>query len=271
MATATDLVCDIETDDSKRIYGDMWYQRMAEARCTLANSSGANVFDLDGHLKEKINAYKEQFPSSTDRELYEAVIKEYDNTVKMNQISPKFFEAMCFRTVLILFKDRYDEAFKENVHYIPLEKDFSNFDEVYRKIKDPTLLKDIADNCLRDIVNSQHFSYKNFIEEKLNRTLLSSILYSNFPAAAPVSHRFQVDEWPVFAERTETLEKPMVLTFQKAITVLKTLLFSSAYLQFSAMWTVRMVSKMFGRLTNKDPQYLYNCIRSIYRKAVGRL
>jgi len=36
------------------------------------------------------------------------------------------------------------------VHYIPLKKDFSNFEEVMRMYRDESLRRELTENCYRD-------------------------------------------------------------------------------------------------------------------------
>jgi hypothetical protein len=59
------------------------------------------------------------------------------------------------------------------VHYIPLKKDFSNFDEVIRLFKDVTVRKQLTDNAYRDLIAAGKYSYKTFIDS-FDRLLLDT-------------------------------------------------------------------------------------------------
>ena len=47
------------------------------------------------------------------------------------------FETAAFRVCLILFPGSYSGILKPNIHFIELEKDFSNISEVLDQMKDP--------------------------------------------------------------------------------------------------------------------------------------
>jgi hypothetical protein len=55
---------------------------------------------------------------------------------------------------MVLFEGRYSGVLKPHRHYIPLKKDFSNFDEVVAKIRDVEGLQEMVDrtfdeNCAK--------------------------------------------------------------------------------------------------------------------------
>ena len=102
LAETRGLPVDIEVDDAKRIYGNDWYRFLGSCRATLGTESGANVFDFDGSLKalagEKDLSYAE-FAAEH--------LAGREGEVRMNQVSPKIFEAIRLRTALILFEGEY--------------------------------------------------------------------------------------------------------------------------------------------------------------------
>lgn len=158
------LPVDIEVDDAKRIYGSAWYEFLGSARSTLGTESGANVFDFDGSLKKEIARLQANDPDITFEEISAKVLASHEGRVRMNQISPKIFEAIRLRTVLVLFEGSYSGVVKPDLHYIPLKKDFSNIDEVLTKIQDDQFVHDLTERAYNDIVASGKFSYRTFVE-----------------------------------------------------------------------------------------------------------
>ena len=49
------------------------------------------------------------------------------------------------------------------MHYLSLEKDFSNIDEVRRAIKDTDFLERIANNARSELIESGKYSFESFI------------------------------------------------------------------------------------------------------------
>ena len=50
------------------------------------------------------------------------------------------------------------------VHYLPLRKDFSNFDEVLRAVPGSGVRRELTENAHRDLIASGRYSYERFIE-----------------------------------------------------------------------------------------------------------
>ena len=159
------LPVDIEVDDSKRIYGDNWYHFLANSRATLGTESGSNIFDFTGEIAKNIERALQAKPDISYQEVFERYLSEYENKIKMNQISPKIFESISLRTALILFEGVYSGVIQPHVHYIPLKKDFSNVDEVLKKVQDDNYLKSLTERAYHDIILSGKFSYRMFIRQ----------------------------------------------------------------------------------------------------------
>ena len=64
---------------------------------------------------------------------------------------------------MVLFEGRYSGILQPNRHYIPLRKDFSNFNDVISKIKDHEYLQQMADRTYEEVANNSKYSYRTFI------------------------------------------------------------------------------------------------------------
>jgi len=155
---------DIEVDDNKRIYGTDWYRFLGSVRATIGTESGSNVFDFDGKLKETVTQALAENPNRTFHDIHREFLAEHEGIVKMNQVSPKIFEAIRLRTALVLFEGSYSGVVKPNLHYIPLKKDFSNIDEVFKKLEDLDYLRQLTERAYTDIIESGEYSYRRFVE-----------------------------------------------------------------------------------------------------------
>lgn len=175
IAESRGLPIDIEVDDSKRIYGSKWYEFLGSSRATLATESGANVFDFDGSLKEGIAQACLANPQIEYDEVASNFLRGHEGRVRMNQISPKVFEAIRLRTALILFEGEYSGVVRPDKHFIPLKKDFSNVDEVFEKLMDDEFLEALTTRAYREIIESGQFSYRQFIQS-FDRDLKNRVL-----------------------------------------------------------------------------------------------
>lgn len=160
LASARGLPADIEVAEDKRIYGSDWYRFIGSARATLGTESGCNVFDFDGGLRKLAREHKDM-PFEVFSERY---LKEHDGLVKMNQISPKIFEAIRLRTALVLFEGDYSGAVCAGEHYIPLKKDYSNVDDVFARLEDIPFLEAMTARAYRDVIETGQYSLQRFVE-----------------------------------------------------------------------------------------------------------
>lgn len=160
---------DIEWDDNKRIYKNEWIEYLANSKTTLATLTGSNVINYDNERFIKINKWLNNTKLPVDdKSIYSYAnaknIFNIKEELNIEQISPKIFEAISVGTVLIMYEDNYSYILKPNIHYISLNKDYSNIEEVINKIKDNEYLQEMANRAYNDIILSEHYSYKKFIE-----------------------------------------------------------------------------------------------------------
>lgn len=152
----------IAWNEQEKIFGSKWIITMHNAKVTLATPSGLNVFHYDDI---KIIACRNK-QRNVEGYTYKMAEKEFnlqDGPIKMGQISPKMFEAALCGTVLIMYPGTYNDIFKKDIHYIELQPDFSNIEEVMKKIQDDDFLQEMSNRTYKDIVESGKYSYKTFI------------------------------------------------------------------------------------------------------------
>jgi hypothetical protein len=173
---------DIAWTEESRIYGPRWYDFVISCRSMLGSESGSNVFDWDGNLASLIEIYKEDRPSATDHEIYCDLVRPREVDGLMNQLSPRVFEAVAARTVLVLFEGEYSGVVKPWEHFIPLKKDGSNLEEVMTSLKNDALVDRIAKNAYEHVIASGLYSYRSFVA-LFDREIKSSLGEIDVPQA----------------------------------------------------------------------------------------
>jgi hypothetical protein len=159
------LNCDIAWMEENRIYGADWDQFISSCKAMLGTESGASITDFDGMAERKTREYLQSHPDATFWEVYDQVLKEYEGNLVENTISPRIFECAAHRTALILFPGEYSGIIQPWIHYIPLEKDFSNMDQVVQHLHDNVFLQDMVERAYVDIIASGKYSYGAMIQE----------------------------------------------------------------------------------------------------------
>ncbi|WP_133129604.1 hypothetical protein [Legionella yabuuchiae] len=158
------LITDISYHEQDRIYGEKWIEFVSSCKTTLGVESGASVMDFTGRLEKIVDFHQKTFPEDSFYEVQKSYLIEHEGKYKLNQISPRCFEAIALKTVLILYEGEYSGILIPGQHYISLKKDFSNIDEVLSCIKDDDFLQQMAERAYNEIVLSQQYSYQSFIK-----------------------------------------------------------------------------------------------------------
>jgi hypothetical protein len=141
----------------------------------LGSESGCNVFDWEGDLEQRIKAYRYRYPQASEESIYSAVVAPTERNGLMNQISPRVFETIALRSVLILFEGNYSGVLEPGRHYIALKKDGSNLRDVFAQLQDGKIVDNVSDRAYSDIISSEKYSYKKFvgrIDQELEKELL---------------------------------------------------------------------------------------------------
>ncbi|WP_024954314.1 hypothetical protein [Sulfurospirillum arcachonense] len=159
-----DLKINIDYTESSRLYGDEWYKLIANSKVVIGVEAGVSIFDIDGRAQETYENFIKNNPKATKEEIFK-VLEPWEGKMYYRTISPRVFEAASFKVLQVLFEGEYQGILKPMVHYIPLKKDFLNFEEVLTMIKDETLVNKIIDNAYNDLILSGKYSYQSFIEE----------------------------------------------------------------------------------------------------------
>ena len=132
--------------------------------------------DFTGEIERQVDWYQVTHPTATFQEVQARFFKTYEGLYTLNQISPRCFEAIALKTVLILYEGEYSGILKPWRHYIPLKKDFSNHEEVLQAIKNDALLENIAQTAYQEVALSPAWQYKTWmqrVDTVINREFLT--------------------------------------------------------------------------------------------------
>lgn len=193
---------DIATDTASRIYGDAWFDFLGSSRTMLGSESGSNAVDFDMTIERTI----ESFVTTHNRQPSYAEMKDFiepfEGQFQVGQISSRIFEYAAMRTPAVLFRGKYSGAIEADTHYIPLEKDFSNAEQVLSKLDDIPYLQGFADRAYNHLVKSGNFTHRTLAR------LIDGIIGENYSTVidqATVDHRRRI------APKWSPLIKPTIV------------------------------------------------------------
>jgi hypothetical protein len=164
LAAASGLACDISTDEGRRLQGGDWIALLCAGRATLGVEGGASIFDFDGEAERRTRQYLALHPSASYEEVLREVLAPFEGNVMHRTLTPRCLEAICLKTALILYPGEYRGILQPHRHYIPLERDFSNIEEVIRKVKDGAFLQDLVDRAYEEIAASPDHRFTTFVK-----------------------------------------------------------------------------------------------------------
>jgi len=162
---ARGLKHDISMREEDRIYGMDWYAFTGRCRAVLGTESGSNVWDFDGSIERRLQELNSKLGRPATYEEFLPFIEDVEKHSNIGEISPRHFEAAVLKTPMVLFRGRYSDILEPWIHYIPLEKDFSNVDDVFHALEDFDLLEKITARTYQDLVTSGQYTYKAFGEK----------------------------------------------------------------------------------------------------------
>jgi hypothetical protein len=183
------LRMNIESGEEKRIYGEKYYEFLANCRGVLGVEAGVSIFDIDDTVRPQYERLIAENPRITFNEAYAKLLYRFEDMIPYRTISPRHFEAAALRVCQILFEGNYSGIMQPMVHYIPLKKDFSNLDEVVRLFKDEGFRRELTENAYRDLIASGRYSDRRFIE-----SFDQEILAEGFTPGIPASQAQEVTD-----------------------------------------------------------------------------
>jgi hypothetical protein len=164
-AAGTGLECDIAWTEGARIHGEAWNAFMQSCRSMLASESGSSFVDFDGSIERAARGYVALHPTADYDDVEQGVLAQFQGGPSINTASPRLFEAAGFRTAMVMFPGEYSDIVHAWEHYIPLDKDFGNFEEVVGRLRDIPFLEVLTQRAHDDLIASGLYSERRFIEE----------------------------------------------------------------------------------------------------------
>ncbi|MCB8820158.1 hypothetical protein [Microvirga rosea] len=151
---------DISTDPSATIFGGQWLEFLGSSKFVLGSPSGSSVLDATGEIGDCVGRFVAVHPQASFDEVYAHCVPEEATRHWMAAISPRCLEAALTRTCQVLVRGEYGPLMPSQ-HYIAIEPDFSNLDEVMARMKDLSEAQRIADNCYALVTSDASLHYRH--------------------------------------------------------------------------------------------------------------
>jgi len=183
-AGGSGVTLDIEVDEQSRLYGDDWLAFLSDCRATLGTEAGVSVFDVEDVVRLEYERLVAENPAMTFDELSAQLLEPWEDNVYYRTVSPRHFEAAALRVCQILFEGKYSGILQPMTHYIPLKKDYSNWEDVLCLFRDPKVRRELTENAYRDLIASRRYAYERFIDEFDENLVAAGVELEAGPALA---------------------------------------------------------------------------------------
>lgn len=163
IAEARGFICDVSTKIEDVLLGDDWWSFLGNIKFTVSRRGGASMADPTGRLADRVRRYQLRHPTSSMEEIALNVSMRGGKEGDFSAISPRLFEGAALGVCQILEPDHYVDGLKAWTHYIPLEADFSNIEEVFKAMKDEVRCEEIVLASQELLLKSGQFTYSAFV------------------------------------------------------------------------------------------------------------
>lgn len=216
-ATGTDLVCDIVVGEQGTILGTRWLDFLGDCRFVLGSNSGSSLLDPRGEIRRNVRAYCLAHPNWTFEEVESQTFAGQDDKYEFTALSPRVIEAAATMTGQILVRGPYSGILRPWEHYIPLDADCGNFDEVYRAMRDHSLVTRMIQACREALLSEPRLRHTGLAarltEAIRNRSRSTGIARPAGAAMAAVRARYRAEVEPLYprlwraSERRRRIER----------------------------------------------------------------
>jgi hypothetical protein len=157
------LATDISSAWKDRIYGQKWLEFVCNSKSMLGTESGVSIVDIDGTIKKDLDIFLRSNTKASDEDILDHLSK-YEDKLTYKVIAPRHFEAAASLTLQIMYEGDFQGIFRANEHYVVLNRDYSNIDEVIDKIFDEKERGRITGNAFNDIILNEEYSFRKFVD-----------------------------------------------------------------------------------------------------------
>jgi hypothetical protein len=159
------LTIDIAHREEERLYGQRWIDFMTRCKATLGVESGSSVFDFSGEVQRAVESDLDRDPRLTYEQLKTRHFGHLEGKIRLNQISPRCFEAAALRTLMVLYEGEYSGRLQPWRHYVPLKKDHSNFEEVVSVLRNPERIIEITNTAYHEVACAENNGFRTMVRE----------------------------------------------------------------------------------------------------------
>ena len=219
LAESAGFICDVSTRDQDVLVGTDWWKFLGDIRFTVGRLGGASIADPKGLLAIKVRKLQLRHPKISYDDIAKRLRTSDLPQGDFSAISPRLFECAAMGVCQVLERSYYFDDFEPLKHYVPLNPDLSNMDEVLEVMRDHKTCADIAAEAEKSLTQSGRYTYSGFV-----RFILKTTTGHNISDDDPDVEVHDVDE-PLFdglspqdSEKSKRAARRMLMWTRKSAT-----------------------------------------------------
>lgn len=151
---------DISFDPAQRFNREGWGGFLNSCKGTISTEAGSSYLERDDKIRKQVNAFKNEHPDTTFDEVYTLFFEKYDNPISGKCISSRNFDSIGTKTCQIMFPGRFNDILKADKHYIALNQDFSNIDDVLERFFDESYRTKLVDSTYEYVMDAHTHQHR---------------------------------------------------------------------------------------------------------------
>lgn len=154
----------VSTDPTDVFVGDDWYRFLGDCRFVVGAEGGHGIWDPYGAIQDEVNDYVTRHPNASFEEVEDACFLGIDGRETFPGFAPRILEAALMHCGQILLEGAYRGFVQPGVHYIELNDDYSNIDDVFSQMVNPDRIQEMVAATRRDLVDNPSFRYSSLVQ-----------------------------------------------------------------------------------------------------------
>jgi len=156
------LKTDIVVSRDCRLNEIEWNAFLNSCRAIIGHEAGGSLIDTQDITRNFFDYLHQQVPADA----FKTFVERFEESgiskhcISGHIAAPRHLEALATKTVQILFPGRYNDLIQPNQHYISLEKDFSNSDEVFEKLRDDDYCAKLTERAHAHVMKNHLYRHR---------------------------------------------------------------------------------------------------------------
>jgi hypothetical protein len=165
---------DISTDPRATIPGVAWHSFMEDSKFCLVTPSGSSILDPWNKIRKCVQIFTALQPDAAFGAIEKHCFPGIDGENVFTAVSPRNIEAALAQTVQLAVVNSYSGLLEPYEHYIPLDPDCSNIDEVLSAMDDRQLVERLRNQAKEAILSAERLRTKAIVNEIVSLAGMSS-------------------------------------------------------------------------------------------------